>query len=83
MEANSTAATCNGQAALQALVPSKLLYSKKEAAQLLSLSVRSVDNLTVAKELKAVKIGKSVRFHHDELERFAKKQYHVTHAVIN
>jgi len=79
MEQNS-AVTRDGQpaSALQASIPSKLLYSKKEAAQLLCLSVRTIDNLITCKELKPVRIGKSARFTLAELQQFIRRD-HDTH----
>lgn len=49
----------------------KLLYSKAEAAHLLSLSPRTIDNLIVRKELKPTRIGRKVLFHARELVKFA------------
>ena len=59
---------------------SEILYSKKQVAQRLSLSVRSVENLIRAKELAAVRIGRSVRIPADALREFTRKS-HATHIV--
>ena len=44
--------------------------SKKEAAELASLSVSTIDNLRRAKVLKPYKFGKLVRFKRSELIRY-------------
>lgn len=49
----------------------KLLLSRKEAAQTLSISVRSVDKLTASGQLQSTPIGRGVRYHVDTLEKFA------------
>jgi hypothetical protein len=50
---------------------SKLLYSRKEAAQLLSLSLRSVDHLISSKKLQTRNIGKRVLVIGDSLSGYA------------
>ena len=52
-----------------------LLYSKKNAAFLLSLSVRTIDYLIVRKELRAMKVGGRVMISSDELQRFIKRDH--------
>jgi excisionase family DNA binding protein len=51
----------------------KLLYSKKESAQLLSLSLRSVDSLIKQKDLEACRVGRRVLVTRKSLEEFAQK----------
>ena len=47
----------------------KLGYSKKEAAQVTSLSLRSIDYLLAKGELQAVKVGKRVTAFTSSLQR--------------
>ena len=55
--------------------PQKLLYSKREAAQLLSLSPRTIDNLIAAGELNPRRVGRRTLLELSELERFAKRDH--------
>lgn len=50
-----------------------LLHSKTEAATLLSVSVRTIDNLIVYKELKATRIGTRVLISGEEIQRFIRR----------
>ncbi len=49
-----------------------LLVSKLEAARLLSISSRTLDNLLVVGELRPVRVGRRVLFSRASLERFAR-----------
>jgi excisionase family DNA binding protein len=49
----------------------KLLFSKREAAQRLSISIRTLENLLATKELEARRIGRRVLIPATVLERFA------------
>jgi len=49
----------------------KLLFSKREAAQRLSISVRTLENLLATKELEARRIGRRVLIPAAVLEHFA------------
>jgi excisionase family DNA binding protein len=49
----------------------KLLLNKKEAAQLLSLSLRTIDNLIHGRRLPVRRIGRRVLIHRRALEQFA------------
>ena len=53
--------------------PPRLLYSKREAASMLSISLRKVDYLIADGHLRASRVDGRVLLHHDELVRFAKK----------
>ena len=50
----------------------KVLYTKREAAQMLSISVRSLDYLIVSRQLAARRIGRRVLIHRDAIEQFAR-----------
>jgi excisionase family DNA binding protein len=50
----------------------RLLYSRKEAAYLLSLSVRAIDYLLKERRLQSRKVGGRILVPHDELQRFAR-----------
>jgi excisionase family DNA binding protein len=51
----------------------KALLDKVAASEYLSISVRTLDRLMAAGEVKAVKIGARVLFHHTTLDKFAAK----------
>jgi excisionase family DNA binding protein len=53
----------------------KLLFTRKEVAQLLSLGLRTVDGLVHSKELRVVRIGRKVLVHRDEIQRFARRDH--------
>lgn len=46
----------------------KKLLNKKEVAELLSISVRSLERLVARGKIKIVKIGGCIRFRSDEVE---------------
>lgn len=48
------------------------LLTKAETAKLLKVCVRTVENLTQARQLAYIRIGRAVRFERAELERFKK-----------
>ena len=53
----------------------KILYSRREAAQVLSLSLRCIDYLIENGELLARRIGRRVLIERAELERFAQRDH--------
>ena len=55
--------------------PQKLLYSRKDAAYALSISVRSLDYLIANKKLVTRKLGKKICVPHSELTRFARADH--------
>ena len=55
------------------LVQPKLLYSRKEAARLLSLSIRSLDYLIESIQIAVVRIGRRVFIRHQELLRLSRR----------
>ncbi len=61
----------------------KLLYSRKDAAYALSISVRSLDYLIANKQLNTRKLGKKVMISHSELSRFARADHHSLTADSN
>ena len=52
----------------------KLLLTRKEAAQALSISVDTLDELRDAKKLRCVRIGSRVYYAVDELKAFITKE---------
>jgi len=50
----------------------RILISKREAAEILSVSVRTIDNLIVQEKIPTRKIGRRVLIPRDLLERFVK-----------
>jgi excisionase family DNA binding protein len=53
----------------------KLLLSKKDAAALLSLSIRSVEYLIANKEITARRVGKRILIPRQSLEQFARRDH--------
>jgi excisionase family DNA binding protein len=51
----------------------KLLYSKRESAQILSISLRTLDALIKRKELAFLRIGKRVLISGQSLQQFVEK----------
>jgi excisionase family DNA binding protein len=51
----------------------KILYSRKEAAGMLSISVSTLDSLISFGKLRATRKGRRVLVHRNELERWAKQ----------
>jgi len=51
----------------------KLLHPRLEAAQLLSVSLRKIDELIATKKLKTIRVGRRNMVAHSELTRFALK----------
>jgi excisionase family DNA binding protein len=50
------------------------LLTRKQAARRLGISVRKLDALEEAGDLRAIRIGRSVRYHPDTLERFIRRR---------
>ena len=53
----------------------KILYTKREAAQLLSISIRSLDYLIFNQQIPTRRIGRRVLVHRDSIERFARRDH--------
>jgi excisionase family DNA binding protein len=53
----------------------KLLYTKAEAAEMLSVSVRTIENLIGNKELAARRIGRRVLIPHQSLLQFIRADH--------
>jgi excisionase family DNA binding protein len=51
----------------------KILHARQEAAQLLSVSLRKIDNLISTKVLKTVRVGRRNMIARSELQRFARQ----------
>jgi excisionase family DNA binding protein len=60
----------------------KLLFTRSEAAQMLALSIRTIDTLVVTKQLKAIRIGRAVRIALDELQRFLRRGHSTDRGMI-
>jgi excisionase family DNA binding protein len=56
-------------------VNEKVLYTKREAAQLLSISLRSIDYLIFSRQLPTRRIGRRVLVHRDAVEQFARRDH--------
>jgi len=53
----------------------KLLFSQKDAARVLGVSLRTLQNLILCKELPARRIGRRVLIHRKDLEAFARRDH--------
>jgi len=62
-------------------ITDKLLYTKREAAQLLSISLRSLDYLIVSQQLATRRIGRRVLVHRDSVEQFARTDHVSIHTA--
>jgi hypothetical protein len=58
-----------------AAAPTPLLHDRKSAAQMLSISVRSLDYLISRKLIAVRRIGRKVMVSHSELSRFARSDH--------
>ena len=67
--------------ALPQTTTNKLAYSRKEAAYLLSIGLRSLDYLLSEGEIPARKIGARTLITHAELEKFLKRDHSTKHSV--
>lgn len=54
----------------------RLLVDATAAARLLSVSVRTLANLTARSELPCVRIGRALRYSVDDLRRFVQARHH-------
>jgi excisionase family DNA binding protein len=70
-EANGTGVVLRAERAAPPPVP--LLLTRKDAARLLAVCEKTVANLTDAGELPAVRVGRSVRYHREDLETWIAK----------
>jgi excisionase family DNA binding protein len=55
--------------------PTKLLYNKTEAAEMLSLSVRTIENLIANRELIVRRVGRRVLIPHHALMQFTRRDF--------
>jgi excisionase family DNA binding protein len=53
----------------------RILYSKREAAAALGLSVRTLETLIAVRELKSIIVGRRRMIRGIELERFARRDH--------
>lgn len=61
---------------------SRLMYDRKTAARMLSISVRSLDYLIAAKRLDTRRIGKKVLVTHRSLVQFAQSNHYESPAAL-
>jgi excisionase family DNA binding protein len=52
-----------------------LAYTRAQAAEAISVSLRTIDKLLAVKELRCVRIGKAVRIPADSLRAFLRKDH--------
>lgn len=57
--------------ALSRVSQTRMLYSRREAARQLSISIRSLDYLIAGKAFQTRRLGKKILIPHSELVRFA------------
>jgi excisionase family DNA binding protein len=53
----------------------KILFSKRDAAEMLSVSARTLDYLIAMRELEVRRVGRKVLVPRSEIERFAKRDH--------
>jgi excisionase family DNA binding protein len=53
----------------------KLLYTRRETAEMLSLSLRTLDTLIATKQLRVVRVGRSVRVPLDAIRAILKRDH--------
>lgn len=63
------------------MMADKLLYTKREAAQLLSISLRSLDYLITSQQIPTRRIGRRVLLQRDAIEQFARSDHMSIHEV--
>jgi excisionase family DNA binding protein len=59
----------------------RILHGRPDAAHLLAISLRKLDQLIGAQAIKVVKIGKRTLIPHSELERFANQNTEHKHRI--
>jgi excisionase family DNA binding protein len=64
-------------------VTDRLLWSKRESASALGISVRTLENLLSVRELKSVRVGRRRMISQNELERFARHDHTTKPRAIN
>jgi excisionase family DNA binding protein len=60
----------------------KLLYQRREGAEMLSVSLRTLDTLIATNQLKAIRIGRSVRIPLDALQEFLKRDHRTDGGMV-
>jgi hypothetical protein len=58
------------------LTAARLLYDRKEAARMLSISIRTLDYLIAAKQFDIRRLGRKVMILHGSLSRFAQGNHY-------
>ena len=53
---------------------SPLLITRNQACEVLAISERTLDRLAKSGEIKPMRIGRSIRYHLDEIRRFVDEQ---------
>jgi excisionase family DNA binding protein len=61
----------------------RLLFSRREAAILLNLSLRTLDNLVARGELRVRRVGRRRLVERRELERFSRQDHRVSDEIRN
>jgi excisionase family DNA binding protein len=59
----------------------RLLYSKKEAAEQLNVSLRTIDNLIACKELAVRRVGRRVLIPHASIIAFVRTDHRIRKAA--
>ena len=54
--------------------PIEELYTRREAASALTVSLRTIDNLIKSRAIACIRIGRSVRFSKEAIQRFKKSR---------
>jgi excisionase family DNA binding protein len=52
--------------------PIQIMYTREEAAEIMRISIRTLDDIMSKNQIKIVKIGRAVRITHRAIEEFIK-----------
>jgi excisionase family DNA binding protein len=85
MQSNSATAHLGMASAANGLAPAqpKLMYDKAETAEMLSVSIRTVENLIANKELTVRRIGKRVLIPYTSLIQFIRSDHSTDKDRVN
>ena len=60
----------------------KLLYARREGAEMLTVSLRTLDTLIATKQLRVIRIGRSVRIPLDALQEFLRRDHRTDGGMV-
>jgi len=78
LHSTSQSQSPSSQQIITDLASLKLLFSQREGARILGLSLRTVQNLIAKKHIPVRRIGRRVLLHYKDLEAFARRDHPFT-----